>query len=77
MRRVACFLLLLLLFLIGGGCGSSCDTLVEEACEKHGEDSITCVSRLKELEDLSRKEKKLCERALIMYRSLPEGEQVE
>lgn len=73
MRRVACITAVLLCCL-EVGCGNGCESLVNEACERHGDDSITCVSRTQELDELGRKDQRLCDRALILYRSLAESE---
>lgn len=63
-----------LLLIWGGlGCSDSCGTLVDTACEKHGEDSVTCIARARELEETSVRRERLCERALMLYRSLPEN----
>jgi len=70
---VYAFIFLLLSICLG--CGDSCATLVDAACEKHGEDSVTCIARARELEETSAGRERLCERALMLYRSMPESGQ--
>lgn len=62
----------LLLALSAAGCESSCGQLVSESCAKNGEESLTCITRGNELAEASGGRDRLCERCLMLYRSLPE-----
>jgi hypothetical protein len=73
MNRLVCLLFSLLVSVVMG-CGDPCEVLVEEACQKHGGDSVTCLSRSRELEDSSKQREEICARAVILYRSLPVSE---
>jgi hypothetical protein len=64
---------LILLASLCGACSDACETLVAETCARHGEDSSTCVARTQELESRSAAQDRLCERALMMVRSLSEN----
>lgn len=78
MIRLGVITLLLITSIVVGcvsGCSDACETLVEETCARHGEDSLTCMSRSRELESRSSAHTRLCERALMLMRSLPESEQ--
>jgi len=66
---------ILLLTSIAGGCTDACETLVEETCARHGEESLTCITRSRELDSRSSAHARICERALMLMRSLPESEQ--
>ncbi len=65
-----------LLLLTSGavGCTDACQTLADKACARHGETSLICVSRSRELEQRSAGQTRICERALMLMRSLPESE---
>lgn len=68
-------LTLLLLTSASAGCTDACRTLADEACSRHGEASLICVSRTRELEQRSMGQTRICERALMLMRSLPESDQ--
>jgi hypothetical protein len=53
------------------GCQDSCATLAHLACEKHGEDTAVCVSRQDDADGAGPARKRLCTRALVLYKSLP------
>jgi hypothetical protein len=65
---------ILLLISVAGGCTDACETLVEETCARHGDDSAICLTRTHELDSHSNGHTKVCERALMLMRSLPESE---
>lgn len=64
----------LLLALNCVACSNACETLVDQTCATHGEESLTCISRAQELESPSPSQERLCERALMLVRSIPESE---
>ena len=76
MQAAFCTMVFLVL-LVGGlviGCGNDCHTLTKESCAQAGGDSVTCSTRTAELEELGQAKERLCGRALVLYRSLPEND---
>ncbi len=66
---------ILLLTSVTGGCSDACEMLAEETCASHGDDSVACLTRIRELDSHSAAHTRICERALMLMRSLPESEQ--
>jgi len=67
---LVCFLLAS----VAVGCGNECADLAERACERNGEESVVCISRINELENVSSTKATLCKRALLLYTSLSDSE---
>lgn len=66
--------LLLLCLGLTAGCTDRCAVLADLACEKHGDDSIVCQTRSDEAESASAARERLCARAVVLYKTLPEHE---
>jgi len=72
--RILAWLLLIGLSCNAARCSDACTALAEESCRIHGDDSLACMSSERELSTLPSEKQRLCEKALILYRSNAAGE---
>ena len=73
MKRLS-WLALWCLLLVGlGGCKSSCQELAKEACDRHGGQSQICKRQQDQSSNVGERSKKLCDRALMLFRSLEQN----
>lgn len=54
-------------------CEDACRGLAEETCRVHGDDSLICVTKEMQSGSVTSEKERLCERSLILYRSLEGG----
>lgn len=76
MRNVA-LTVLCLLSLLACGCQDRCETLTDETCALHGDESAICLARRAASAENGPERQDVCRRALMLYRSVEGRERSE